>query len=185
MNAFIKDKREEKMPKIIENVREQLLNETKKQIAEKGYAKTTVRSVAEACGLGVGTVYNYFPSKDMLIATFMAEDWQHSLEHMKQCDFADAKNALQNIFEALTDFSKKHHKLFSDPDAAKVFATVFAERHKQLRHQLTELILPLCEKTSTQNKVFLSEYIAEALLTWTVAGKGFDEQFEIISKLLK
>ena len=42
------------MPKIIENVREQLLVEAKRQIAEYGYAKTTVRSVAAACGLGVG-----------------------------------------------------------------------------------------------------------------------------------
>ena len=51
------------MPKIIENVREQLLGEAKRQIAKKGYGKTTIRSVASACGFGVGTVYNYFKSK--------------------------------------------------------------------------------------------------------------------------
>ena len=45
------------MPKIIENVREQLIGEAKRQIAENGYAQTTIRSVAKACGLGVGTVY--------------------------------------------------------------------------------------------------------------------------------
>ena len=56
------------MPKIIENVREQLLAEAKKQVFEHGYADTTIRSVARACGLGVGTVYNYFSSKEMLIA---------------------------------------------------------------------------------------------------------------------
>ena len=56
------------MPKIIENLREQLLSEAKKQVKERGYAATTVRSVAKACGLGTGTVYNYFKSKDMLIA---------------------------------------------------------------------------------------------------------------------
>ena len=42
------------MPKIIENIREQLLQEVKRQIAENGYGKTTIRSVAGACGLGVG-----------------------------------------------------------------------------------------------------------------------------------
>ena len=173
------------MPKIIENVREQLLEEAKKQIAEYGYAKTTVRSVAEACGLGVGTVYNYFPSKDMLIASFMAEDWQRVLQGMRQCDSLEAKVVLKSMYDALTDFTNKHHSLFADKDAEKVFATVFSERHKQLRDQLAELILPLCVNASVQNKVFLSEYIAEALLTWTVAGKGFDEQFEMISKLLK
>ena len=51
------------MPKIIENVREQLLAETKRQIAENGYEKTTVRSVAGACDIGVGTVYNKFSQK--------------------------------------------------------------------------------------------------------------------------
>ena len=34
------------MAKIIENVREQLLTEAKKQIWERGYADTTIRSVA-------------------------------------------------------------------------------------------------------------------------------------------
>ena len=51
------------MPKIIENVREELLAETKRQIGDRGYAKTTIRSVADACGIGVGTVYNHFPTK--------------------------------------------------------------------------------------------------------------------------
>ena len=71
------------MPKIIENVRQTLLEEAKRQIKENGYAKTTIRSVAGACNVGVGTVYNYFESKDMLIATFMLEDWMECLREMK------------------------------------------------------------------------------------------------------
>ena len=63
------------MPKIIENIREALLVEAKRQIAERGYQNTTIRSVAKECGVAVGTVYNYFKSKDMLIASFILEDW--------------------------------------------------------------------------------------------------------------
>ena len=63
------------MPKIIENIREKLLEEAKRQVSESGYSSMTIRSVATACGVGTGTVYNYFPSKDMLVASFMLEDW--------------------------------------------------------------------------------------------------------------
>ena len=58
------------MPKLLENIRTQLLAEAQKQVAERGYAKTTIRSVADACGIAAGTVYNYFSSKEMLVASF-------------------------------------------------------------------------------------------------------------------
>jgi len=64
------------MPKIIENLKERLIDEARRQVEEDGYAAMTIRSVAKGCGVGIGTVYNYFPSKDTLVATFMLEDWQ-------------------------------------------------------------------------------------------------------------
>ena len=63
------------MPKIIENLPEKLAEEARRQITESGYSAMTIRSVAKACGVGVGTVYNYYPSKDALVAQFMLEDW--------------------------------------------------------------------------------------------------------------
>ena len=74
------------MPKIIENIKEQIIEEAKKQLFENGYSKTTIRSVAAACGIGVGTMYNYFSSKDMLISTFMLEDWKNCTLQMKKLD---------------------------------------------------------------------------------------------------
>ena len=173
------------MQKIIPNVREQLLNEAKRQIAELGYGKTTIRSVAQACHLGVGTVYNYFESKDMLIATFMAEDWKACVSHIKSRQFDEPEAILRSIYDALSDFMGRYQVLFHDRDAAKVFATVFAERHPQLRGQLAELILPICQYVNHIDKAFLAEYIAESLLTWTVAGESFEKQYVIISKIIK
>ena len=173
------------MPKIIENVRELLLETAKEQIRLHGYRKTTIRSVASACGLGVGTVYNYFKSKDMLIATFMLEDWRKCLKEMKSHSSTDGNVALKGIYLSLQSFMQKHQALFSDIDAAKVFATVFNERHKQLREQLAEILLQVCDKSKAENKGFLAEFIAEALLTWTVEGKPFEELSSIIGLLLK
>ncbi len=170
------------MPKIIENVREQLLTVAKKQIEERGYANTTIRSVAGECGLAVGTVYNYFKSKDMLIASFVVEDWNGHLSELRASDLTDARKALHTIYEALICFSERHYPLFSDPDAAKVFSAVFTERHKTLRSQISKLILPLC---GDENADFTSEFVAESLLCWTVAGKDFDSIFNILNKILK
>ena len=67
------------MPKIIENLQSRLIEEAKRQIEESGYAALTIRSVAKGCGVGVGTVYNYFSSKDDLIATYMLSDWNQCI----------------------------------------------------------------------------------------------------------
>lgn len=172
------------MPKIIENVRELLLETAKEQIRLQGYSKTTIRSVASACGLGVGTVYNYFKSKDMLIAAFMLEDWQECLTCMKSHSSQDFEVVLNEIYVSLQKFIQNHQALFSDSDAAKVFAIAFNERHKQLRGQLAEIILPLCNNSKAENKEFLAEFIAEALLTWTVEGKSFNELSAMFRLLL-
>ena len=170
------------MPKIIENVRELLLDTAKKQIEDRGYANTTIRSVAGECGLAVGTVYNYFRSKDMLIATFVVEDWNSYLSDIRGAKLSDPRMALHNIYDALIHFSEKHRSLFSDPEAAKVYSAVFSERHKTLRSQISEIIAPLCPAESGD---FTAEFVAESLLTWTVAGKDFDSIFNILEKILK
>lgn len=101
------------MPKVIENVREQLLKEARNQVAKNGYRKTTVRSVAGACNIAVGTVYNYFKSKDMLIASFMADDWIQCIDNIKSRPSPDAETALHNIYDGLLSFSKKHEALLA------------------------------------------------------------------------
>jgi hypothetical protein len=89
---------------------------------------------------------------------------------------------LEAIHTALVTFSEKHNVLFTDSDAAKVFATVFSERHKVLRDQLAEIILPVCK---TDNAEFTSCFVAESLLTWTVAGVDFDTVGDILMKIIK
>lgn len=170
------------MPKIIENVREQLLSVAKKQIEELGYANTTIRSVAAECGLAVGTVYNYFRSKDMLIASFVLDDWNEYLKRLRGDEFTDARGALRAIYDALGDFSAKHGTLFSDPDAARVFSAVSSERHKALRSQISEIIRRICAEDADG---FTADFIAEALLTWTVAGKDFDSIFSLLSRVIE
>lgn len=169
------------MPKIIENLRDQLLQEARRQISEQGYTGTTIRSVAGACGVGVGTVYNYFPSKEMLVAAFMMEDWQKQLDAMAALPKDQPEALLRGVYEALCSYAEGHRDLFSDEGAAKAISLGFAPRHRMLREQLTGFILPVCQGDNT---AFTAAFIAESLISWTMEGTPFDTLYPVIHKLI-
>jgi AcrR family transcriptional regulator len=171
------------MPKILENLKELLLLEARKQIKENGYSALTVRSVADACHIGVGTLYNYFPSKDVLVASVILEDWQKTLKQIEGkigASAADSRVVLHVIYTALNQFMDDHQTIFSEERAVQAFSGAFFEKHSLLRSQLTTFIKPFCGT----NNLFMSEFIAEALLTWTVAGKSFEEIYAMIAPIL-
>lgn len=166
------------MPKIIENVREMLLLEARRQAKANGYGSVTVRSVARECGIGIGTVYNYFPSKEMLIATFILEDWEKSLSEMR-CSSASGIEKFRFVWDELIRFSSEHSYVFSDSTAEKTFADSFFKWHPHLRKQISEILISECA-----GDPFLAEFIAEAIVTWSGEGKSFSALSPFIIKLL-
>ena len=173
------------MPKIIEHLREQLLEEAKRQIGERGFSKTTVRSVAAACGVGVGTVYNYFESKEILIASFILEDWKAHLSEMKRLPICEPRALLWGIYDSLRRFAEKNETLFSDPDAAKLISTGSSARHKMLREQIASVILPVCERNGVENPRLASDFVSEALICWSMEGVDFDTLYPMLEKIIQ
>ncbi|MBQ9148333.1 MAG: TetR/AcrR family transcriptional regulator [Oscillospiraceae bacterium] len=167
------------MPKIIENLESRLIEEAKKQIEESGYTATTIRSVAKACGVGVGTVYNYFPSKDDLLATYMLSDWNTCVTAINAVSTYSESPApvVRCIYDHLLAYAGRHQTLFRDAAAAASFAGSFSRYHTLLRSQLASPLRKFCGSD------FAAEFIAEALLSWTMAGKTFDEIYGMIGKL--
>lgn len=48
--------------------RERILEAARRLLAEKGYEATTTRDIADAAGIAGGTLFNYFATKDAIIA---------------------------------------------------------------------------------------------------------------------
>lgn len=54
-------------------IRERLFRAALHLFAERGYQETTVEDITEAADVGKGTFFNYFPTKEHVLATFGAE----------------------------------------------------------------------------------------------------------------
>ncbi len=169
------------MPKIIENLEDRLIEEAKRQLQEFGYSAMTIRSVAKGCGVGVGTVYNYFSSKEALLATYILGSWNACVATI--CAFSEQSQepapVISCMFDQLLRFAESHKEIFLDEAAASGFAGSFSKYHSLLRSQLATPLRKFCDSD------FAAEFVAEALLTWSMAGKGFDEIYGILEKIVK
>lgn len=167
------------MPKIIENLETRLVAESRRQIEQSGYSAVTIRSIAKGCGVGVGTVYNYFPSKDALIASYMAEDWKQCILAIQAVSESspEPEPVVRCIYDQLILFARQQKSVIEDKSAASAFAGSFNRYHSMLRGQLAQPLRKFCGSD------FSADFIAEGLLTWTMAGKAFEEIYGIIRKL--
>ena len=167
------------MPKIIKDLESKLIDEAKKQIEDSGYGAVTIRSVAKACGVGVGTVYNYFPSKDALVATYMLKDWERCITAINAVSvYSDTpKTVVRCIFDQLLAYAQLHKAVFADEAAGAAFAGSFSKYHTMLRSQLAFPMRKFCQSD------FAADFIAENLLTWTMADTDFDTLYGMIDKL--
>lgn len=169
---------------MIEHLREHIQTEAKRQMINNGYSKTTIRSVANACKIGVGTMYTYFKSKDELISSFMLDDWRICVEQMEKAATADPEAFLCGVQRALSEYIHNYQNVFHDEDAKRAFASVFAKRHAQLRGKIADIISPILERSQYDDKRFLSEHIAESIINWSMEDVPFDRQFSIIQKVI-
>ncbi len=168
------------MPKILRDPRENMLLEVKRLLSEGGYGAVTVRAVAQGCGVGVGTVYNYFPSKEALLAEYLLSSWRECIAQIEAVSRMSegAEPVGCCIHKQLVHYSDSHRAIFRDEGAKGDFVGSFSQYHGLLRSQLAAPLRRFCSSD------FAAEFAAEALLTWSLAGKEFCEIWDRIGPVI-
>ncbi len=89
--------------------------------AKKGYAATSVEQIAEAAGIGKGTVYEYFSSKEEIFVLAI-NDWMMDLINR----MVEKTRDLNNPVERLKVFIEMVKDVLNveEPDPKKIFADI-------------------------------------------------------------
>ena len=127
------------MVRIKTEVREQFLNQTRKallnaaadEIAQKGYDLANINMISTKAGFAKGTVYNYFPTKQALLAALINDIAQEHLEYMQAAiqDITDPVARLRSFFQAGFEYVTSHM-----PRARAMFNTVYSSNQEQKNH---------------------------------------------------
>ena len=154
------------MPKIIEGVRENILNTAKNMLFTEGYQSISIRSVAKSCGIATGTFYNYFENKEVLIASIMVQDWQLVLDKMQEAveKSTSVWNGMDGIYHAIEEFVEIYESIWKQSGPAGASA-ITMERHHFLCQQIGGIVeILLCNKGYEEKKDF-AIFLAENVLS--------------------
>lgn len=94
--------------------REAILETCRSLIKEKGWDAVNIRSVAAACGVSVGSIYNYYSSKSDLIAATVASVW-FDIFHIKgsRTEASSFYEYISWIYHCMEEGEKKYPDFFT------------------------------------------------------------------------
>ncbi len=166
------------MPKNLTNVKEDILTVTRQLIKETGYAELNIRNIAARCGVATGTVYNYYSSKNQIIAEILLNEWKLMLRRIDQNTRHPGPgiDKLKIIYDELNNFMiNVHGKWFQThpvENTEEMNMSKLNEKRKLLRNQISEKVLALVQPAAgkeqhTREAMDTSDIIAHVLISYS------------------
>jgi len=160
------------MPKILANVKDDICRTTRRMLEENGYGDLNIRAIAGRCGIGMGTIYNYFRSKEEIVAEIVLEDWNLILRRMDQANrqIGEPMKRLSAVFALLQEYISGFHGTWMQmnmADAEKPDQERMRCRRHDYRRQLAERILASAGMEPPVLDAFRADLIARLFLSYS------------------
>lgn len=178
------------MPKIYDDLRNTIVSEAKQLIVTKGYKKLNMREVASLSGVAVGTIYNYFPTKDALISELMYEYWREfigSIQRVQESE-ADIFEKFRNIYGLL----ESSIDMFKDNwIRAEGVQKAMTQEHYQQKQGIMDLFISIIEaeihKNSPQSHGAMEERELAGFIVhnFMMVAQSQEVRYETLETILK
>lgn len=154
--------------------KQQLLKAAKEIIAEEGIEHLSIRDLANRVGIAVGSVYNYFPSKAMLLFSIVEDFWEGILSEeiappREDLPFPDL---CETIYLQLTKNMASFRAIFMSrlstmKAADRAHGKAIEERY--LRRLAAELERGLRQEQNIPSALWSKTFTPEKYAAWLVA----------------
>jgi AcrR family transcriptional regulator len=156
-------------PKIVnkeEKVR-QILDAAKMVLSKKGYVKTTMQDIARQAGMGKGTLYEYFPSKESIFVGIIDAFFEEYLEIFHQIHELSIEKGFRFILETLFIIPPKedqnlHLMMHIYGHRSEVSHGIFFQRIKKYYQEFLDTLDRFIRRGQQQKKIS-SAYPADIL----------------------
>ena len=94
--------------------RDAILSVSRQFITQNGFGSVNMRAIAAACGVSVGSVYNYFPSKGDLICAVVESVW-HDIFHLsgQSSQFSSFTDCVKWLFDSIRQGCAEYPAFFT------------------------------------------------------------------------
>jgi AcrR family transcriptional regulator len=169
----------------------ELIYETALQLFRtQGFDKTTVQQIASAGGIGKGTFFNHFFSKDQVLQEWYRRITQTALDEVFNTAFASGRQAILALMNHLT-VAVSADPLLWDAKAAATTSELLKKEEKDLDKEVLAFCKQAIERDLAKYQPVTrvdTNFLAEMILTvltgsghsWSVAGHRQD-----LSKILE
>ena len=145
--------------------KENILQISRKLIQQNGWAGVNIRSVAAACGVSVGCIYNYFESKTDLLSATVERIWSAIFHHPEdEAVFQDTLSCVRWMYKQL-EYGCQRYPGFFTHHALGFVQQDTADGKQQMQRAWQHILDALCTVLRNDTRIradaFTEEFTVE------------------------